>query len=153
MLWGTITGSLFPVLPSLLTCMPGELSQCSASYQAPMRFWGAPEEIYSEAYTVYLFPGHSLQQHFEAIYEDLKPYNLGVLDAIYLDKVVYVVQKVNDEMLAAIRSDPGVEFVDYDYMAYADEAVEEEPSLTDIRDNLQSWTDGVLNGRFDRREV
>jgi hypothetical protein len=43
-----------------------------------------------------------------------------IFDAIYKDRVVYSARNIDDGLLAAIRSDPGVEAVDYDYKVSVD---------------------------------
>lgn len=41
-----------------------------------------------------------------------------VFDSLYKDRVVYSARDVDDELLAAIRLDPGVEAVEYDYKVH-----------------------------------
>ena len=45
---------------------------------------------------------------------------MHIFDALYKDRVVYSARFVDDALLAAIRSDPGVEAVDYDFRAGVD---------------------------------
>jgi hypothetical protein len=72
------------------------------------------EHFVTGYYGVYLLPGHTLQKHFKVIQTDLTPYIRYVRDGLFVDRVqrvVYGCREVDDVMLAAIRSDPGVEVV------------------------------------------
>lgn len=71
-------------------------------------------------YGVYLFPGHSIEQHSAAIKTDLTPYITHIFDKHYTDRVVYSARNVDNSLLAAIRSDLGVEYVTYDYSVEID---------------------------------
>jgi hypothetical protein len=73
-----------------------------------------PEEVVAGQYGVFLFPGHSLEQHSEFIKTDLTPHIMHIF-SFDKNRVIYSARDVNDLLLAAIRSDPGVEYVEYDY--------------------------------------
>jgi hypothetical protein len=84
--------------------------------EAPLRPHDAkPEDVVAGNYGVYLFPGYSLEQHSEFIKNDLTRHIMHIFDTLYTDRVVYSSRNVDDLLLAAIRSDPGVEAVNYDY--------------------------------------
>ncbi|CZR55855.1 uncharacterized protein PAC_05743 [Phialocephala subalpina] len=91
--------------------------QSETRYEAPLRSYGSPEEVIPGSYAMWLYPGHSLQQHFDVVLADLKVHISGTLHAI-VKHVIYIASNVDDELLAAIRSDPGVDAVDFDYRAY-----------------------------------
>jgi hypothetical protein len=86
------------------------------TYEAPLRSHGGKvEELVPANYGVFLFPGHSLKQHYEFIKNDLTPLIMYGLDTLYTDRVVFCARNVDEALLAAIRSDPEVGAVDYDY--------------------------------------
>jgi hypothetical protein len=130
MLWKNITTSLFAILPFQFATMPNSAAAAQvqyplhllpAPYEAPLRsLGGKPEDLVPGNYGVFLFPGHSLEQHFKAVKIDLTPHIMYIFDAIYKDRVVYSARNIDDGLLAAIRSDPGVEVVDYDYKVSVD---------------------------------
>jgi soluble P-type ATPase len=66
-------------------------------------------------YGVFLFPGHSIEQHSAAIKTDITPHIMHIVNKLWADRVVYSVRNIDNDLLAAIRSDPGVEFVELDH--------------------------------------
>lgn len=65
-----------------------------------------------------LRPGRKLSSHSKAMNKNLTAYIGYVFDYPFFhpDKVYYRAENVDDEMLGLIRSDLGVEYVEYDYM-------------------------------------
>lgn len=85
-------------------------------YKAPLK--SIPEKYMVEpiTYIVYLAPGHGLDKLSETIGRDITPYVGHVLDLDYYvkhDQVVFLAERVDDELLEAIRSDVGVQQVEY----------------------------------------
>jgi len=77
---------------------------------------------------IFLAPGHSLQAHSEAIHRNITPHVYTTFDKLYGDdKVVYLGASIDDELLAAIRSDPKVELVEYDTKAFPNLSVYRAP--------------------------
>jgi hypothetical protein len=65
-------------------------------------------------YRVHLVPYHTLRQHFEAIQTDLlvlSPHVSYTHYGVHPERIIYGCTKVDDVLLAKIRSDPGVEVV------------------------------------------
>ncbi|KAF2191788.1 hypothetical protein K469DRAFT_718807 [Zopfia rhizophila CBS 207.26] len=94
------------------------LSDCPQECKAPMRYCEEPEdpfEIVPGSFIVYLIPGHSLEQHNQAVGTNMGPYITGIFSIVYPDKVVYTCEGVNDDLLVAIRKDCGVEWVGCDH--------------------------------------
>jgi hypothetical protein len=116
MFWMNFTASFLATLSLLFATMPN--LAITASYEAPLR--GEPDDIVPGNYAVYLFPNYSLEQHSRTIKTDIALHIMNIFDTLYYDRVVYSAQDVDDSLLAAIRSDPGVEAVEYDYNVYAD---------------------------------
>jgi len=90
----------------------------NALYKAPLH----PEVVDPKflepdlSYLIYLARGHTLQKHSEAIDRDITPYIREILKLPYYverDQVVFSCERVDDKMLDDIRSDPGVERVEY----------------------------------------
>jgi hypothetical protein len=82
-----------------------------ATYQAPLRRCEDPDFRVLDSYHIYLHPGHSLQQHSEAIGTNIEPY-IGVMFVWYREKIAFSVVGVDDDLLARIRTDPGVDFLE-----------------------------------------
>ncbi|KAM7188972.1 hypothetical protein V8F33_010306 [Rhypophila sp. PSN 637] len=88
-------------------------------YKAPLTPEGIdPEKDLLEpiSFIVYLAPGHTLQKLSEAIGRDITPHVRNVLDFDYYVKnnqVVFVAERVDDKLLDDIRSDVGVQHVQY----------------------------------------
>ncbi|KAF2242214.1 hypothetical protein BU26DRAFT_570901 [Trematosphaeria pertusa] len=78
-----------------------------AGYQAPLRNESLPEAI-PEWYIIELRPGHTMEQHSEAVGTDMNKYLHVSLDRVWVDRVVYVGANVDDELLGRVRKDPGV---------------------------------------------
>ena len=97
------------------------------------------EHFITGHYGVYLLPGHTLRKHFEVIQTELTPYIRYVLDGVPLEgvpRVVYGCREVDDVMLAAIRSDPGVEAVWRDFNSVVE--IEEIHSRSEFFD-FEGW--------------
>ena len=125
MLWRTITTPFFAIIALQVAVRPQ--SAAAAEAENPVQYSLHEHPIACEApllphnadlekfvpgfYGVYLVPGHTLQQHFEAVKTDLTPHIYNVFDRLYPDRVVYGCKNVDGELLAAIRSDSGVEAV------------------------------------------
>ncbi|KAF2153968.1 hypothetical protein K461DRAFT_277030 [Myriangium duriaei CBS 260.36] len=73
-----------------------------------------PEQYKAGHYAVGLRPGHTLDMHFRAIGCDLTAYMKRPI-LIFPDGsgAVYFVHSIDDNLLTIIRSDPGVEHVEY----------------------------------------
>ncbi|KAH7409536.1 hypothetical protein BKA64DRAFT_665189 [Cadophora sp. MPI-SDFR-AT-0126] len=127
MLWKAITCSIFASLPFQFAAMPASaassemqtqptnLSPQTAFYQAPLRDPGGAGPIVPGSYGVFLFPGRSIEQHSIEIQTDITPYIMHIFDKLWTDRVVYSAGNIDDELLAKIRKDPGVEFVEMDH--------------------------------------
>jgi len=67
------------------------------------------------AYVVHLFPGYSLEAHVDAVGEELKGLEIRVQESEdrgkSVEKVVYEVKDVNEEVFKRIRGESGVEWV------------------------------------------
>lgn len=94
-------------------------SDAKKPYKAPLTPEGTdPKKDLVEpiSYLVYLTPGHGLEKLSKAIGRDITPHVRNVLDFEYYVKnnqVVFVAERVDDKLLDAIRSDIGVEQVQY----------------------------------------
>src|SRR3954452_18753158 len=73
-----------------------------------------PDNIIPGSYIVFLFPGQSLEQHSGVVKMDLLKYVRHIYEILYPEKVVYHAENVGDALLATIRSDSGVDLVDFD---------------------------------------
>lgn len=90
------------------------------TYQAP---WGnpdaLPEHIIPDNYILYLAPEHSMEDVSRVIGIDLQPYVDNVLPMRHQDYSVAVcVKGVDESLLTAIRSDPGVKMVERNTKIY-----------------------------------
>jgi hypothetical protein len=63
-------------------------------------------------FMVYLFPGHSFEDHSRAVGKDMAIYKEHWLESLFPDRVVYACDDVGDDLLDAIRNDPGVDGVE-----------------------------------------
>ncbi|KAK3314307.1 hypothetical protein B0H66DRAFT_537554 [Apodospora peruviana] len=94
-------------------------SSAAKPYKAPLTPEGTdPKKDLVEpiSYLVYLAPGHTLEKLSEAIGRDITPYVRNVVDFDYYvenNQVVFVAERVDDKLLDDIRSDTGVEQVQY----------------------------------------
>lgn len=83
----------------------------SASYEAPL---GAcdehPELNIPESYLVILQPGHTLIKHSEAIGFAIEPFIFTIF-SLPGPSIAYGAHNIDDEKLAAIRTDEGVRIV------------------------------------------
>jgi hypothetical protein len=86
-------------------------------YEAPLIDKGTPEWIVPDEYFVYLRPGHSLQNHSAVIGRDINPHVRRVLSSLYPDRVVYITNRIDAALLAAIRADTKVEKLYHEYLA------------------------------------
>lgn len=79
--------------------------------QAPLRQCG--EGVVLNTYSVFLFPGVSLEQHKLAIDRgaDLDSATIFVRHDVDMDQIYYHA-KLDDDLLASVRSDTGVDFVE-----------------------------------------
>jgi hypothetical protein len=125
MLWGIIATSFLTIIAIQVAVMPQSAAAAEAekpvqhslhehpiTCEAPLLPHDADlEKFVPGFYGVYLVPGHTLHQHIETVKTDLTPYIYNIFDRLYPDRVVYGCEDVDDELLAAIRSDPGVEAV------------------------------------------
>jgi hypothetical protein len=115
MLLQTFIASLFALLPRHIIRFGDvhndQIYVTNGTYQAPLKGCDIPlEEIFPQSYFVHLAPGHSLEQHSTAIIRDIQPHILYILD-FYKEQIVYVGRGIDEELLAAIRTDPGVNVV------------------------------------------
>ncbi|KAF2788717.1 hypothetical protein K505DRAFT_341860 [Melanomma pulvis-pyrius CBS 109.77] len=90
------------------------LADFTRTRKAPMRYCDNLADGFSvapETFIVYLRPGHSFKHHSHAVGRDMTPYVEHSFDQLYPEKVVYNCVNVNDDLLDAIRNDPGVDWV------------------------------------------
>ena len=81
MLWKGLTIAVFTILLFHFTSMAE--SATDVTYEAPLRSHGGqPEDLAPGIYGVYLFPGHSLEQHSKFIKTDLTPYIMHVFGTV-----------------------------------------------------------------------
>jgi hypothetical protein len=83
--------------------------------KAPMLDCDNLEEGFSVVpgeFFVYLHPGHSFKHHNHVVGTDMTPYVLEFWDKWYPGQVVYTCEGVEDDLLASIRNDPGVDGVE-----------------------------------------
>jgi hypothetical protein len=92
----------------------------AAPYQAPLTDHEPHKEHKIKGYNIYLQPGHTIADHNAAIgtkiepFLKFKPYKQRVSERIDQgEQIVYTANNVDNDLLAAIRADPGVEEVDY----------------------------------------
>lgn len=120
--WKVPIGVLIAILAANLhwsskTTIGPSLSDQNAPYKAPLQPEDVdPRDMDPVSYLVYLTPAHTLQKHSEAIGRDIMPYIRSILDLPYYTErgqVVFSYDRVDDEMLDDIRSDRGVELVEY----------------------------------------
>ncbi|KAH6711535.1 hypothetical protein BKA61DRAFT_611155 [Leptodontidium sp. MPI-SDFR-AT-0119] len=109
MLWKAMTCSILATLPFQFPAMPSSptSSEIQNHYHAPLRHSGGAGPIVPGYYSVFLFPGHSIEEHSAAIKTDITQYIMFVFDKLYTDRVVYSARGIDDDLLAAIRSDRG----------------------------------------------
>lgn len=73
---------------------------------------------------VLLAPNYSLQQHSEAIHDDIAAHVNDVFHfEDYKGQIIYHGHGINDTLLSAIGSDPSIERVDRDGRVFAPESV------------------------------
>lgn len=97
-------------------------------YQAPFPDERSSDElIIPHSYSVHLFPGRSIDDLSTAIERDIKPL-VGVIINPSRDKekegLMFGVYRIEDELLAAIRTYRGVEMVERNYRAEPDADLE-----------------------------
>lgn len=119
---------MFAILPFQLAAMSNSaavdqaqrlLAVNLAPYKAQLRSHGGkPKEIVPASYDVYLFAGHSLEQHSKAVKANLTPHILYVWCVLMV--VVSSAQNVDENLVAAVHSDPRVEAVRYVHNDYAE---------------------------------
>ncbi|RFU24979.1 hypothetical protein B7463_g11366, partial [Scytalidium lignicola] len=68
------------------------------------------EQVIAQGYIVYLALSYTLEQHSMTIHRDITPHVERILN-FHEDKVVYVGQAIDDDLLTAIQADPNVESV------------------------------------------
>lgn len=104
------------------------LTQCGLSipienptsilHQAPLLGEGEPRVYYwPESYGVWLTANYSIEQHSEAIHHNITPY----ITSFYMhgNETIYNAERINSELLSAIRFDQNVEKVERAPKAYA----------------------------------
>jgi len=69
-----------------------------------------PEDLVGGAFQVLLAPGHSMEKHSKVLGKDMKPYSTNMYK-FHTGKTVYSAKRISQVLLAALRSDPGVELV------------------------------------------
>ncbi|PVH78203.1 hypothetical protein DL98DRAFT_256123 [Cadophora sp. DSE1049] len=110
---------LLPISPSLPLSAPHQVNiQPPTSHPASLREHGGAWKIVQRNYVMFLFTGCSIEQHSAAIETDIMPHIIGIMGimgAVWTDRIVYIARNVNNELVDSIRADPGVEFVDLDH--------------------------------------
>jgi hypothetical protein len=79
-------------------------------YRAPLR--GCKKSVVSQDYIVRLIPGHSLKDHSKAINTDIESQLLSTRIYDQHSSIAYWARDINKEMLATIRADTGVFYVE-----------------------------------------
>lgn len=77
--------------------------------EAPLLWPG--DDTLPGMYSIHLVSDYTIQQHFESARFDVTPFIKFRFDDLYDGDVVYYAEKVDDDLLAAIRSDPNVKAV------------------------------------------
>lgn len=84
-------------------------------YRAPLhgseRKENDPYQPIPGAFIVHLFPGHSFDEHSQAVGTDMRRYLNRIFNFLE-DEVMYSCKEVPDEVLEAIRRDHGVKLVE-----------------------------------------
>ena len=110
-----LTVLLVALLPTVIMFAKATIDQSQTTImmacKAPLRGDWPEEEIVPHIFSVILSPGHSLEAHSEAIHRDLTPYVSSVLHDTKKHRVLYGGERVDDEILRAIRADLGAEEV------------------------------------------
>jgi hypothetical protein len=73
----------------------------------PLYNRNGPFETVPQAFIICLAPGYSLLQHSEAIQTNIQPYDRHIFN-FNDDEVIYRGGGIDDHLLSAFRSDPGV---------------------------------------------
>lgn len=85
------------------------------TYEAPIQNSNLPiQERVPDELLVTLFPGYTLEQHSDAIGEDIWPY-IWTAYSINSDHILYIGKDIGHELLRSIRRDQGVNFVEYNF--------------------------------------
>jgi hypothetical protein len=100
----------------------------SAEYYAPLHLADLPADLLIPSrYVVYLSPTHSLDEHSRFVGTDMTRYIEMIWDQLFPDKVVYVADRVSDDLLDKIRRDRGVEQVECDGRPTVEDDLTEQP--------------------------
>jgi hypothetical protein len=88
----------------------------NSKYEAPLLCSMSSEDLVPQSYGVFLSPGWTLENHFEAVGTILTSNIRWVWDrTIVADRVVYHAERINDVLLAKIRADRFVDHVSCGY--------------------------------------
>jgi hypothetical protein len=94
----------------------------NSRYEAPLLCNMSSEDLVPQSYGVFLSPGWTLENHFEAIGRNLTSHIRWVWDrTIVVDQVVYHAERIDDGLLAKIGDDRYVDTVSCDYRVHIDE--------------------------------
>ncbi|KAF2118852.1 hypothetical protein BDV96DRAFT_643022 [Lophiotrema nucula] len=100
--------------PQILEQQP--IFETMGSRKAPLRVCDdqleEPFRLKQGAFAVFLFPGHSFEDHSRVVGTDMTPYVQYDFSEHFPGQIVYSCEDVGDDLLEAIRNDPGVEWVD-----------------------------------------
>ncbi|KAH6667962.1 hypothetical protein B0J14DRAFT_704396 [Halenospora varia] len=150
MLINNLVSSLFSIYINITSMVPGEVSSGhdqhppqpsllpTQPYEARIICDVPPEEISFQAYEVFLALGHTVEKHSATINKDLAPYIQRVFNFDPLEGPFYFAMNVDDDLLKAIRSDPGVLSVACDIKIRLVEAIRGDDS-DPHRDIRKGW--------------
>jgi hypothetical protein len=100
-------------------------SETNKSYESPLTESNPESRRRRKTYQVMLRPGHTIQDHNAAIGMKIEPYTRYISGfKEWNTRIFYTAGNIEDRLLAAIRSDPGVENVEFDpiLMVFDDES-------------------------------
>lgn len=119
----TILVAVFAVLLTWRQMSAGDSISGAPAYEAPLREDNSGLKVIPKCYHIELFPGHSIRDLSTAISQDVQPYVSHVFEKLFLEdgEVLFVVEGVEDELLAAIRAYRGVKLINRDYVPEFDE--------------------------------
>jgi hypothetical protein len=85
-------------------------------YRAPLQVPNVPDIYLAlDEYIVHLSTAHTLHAHCQIIGIDMDPYISATFNVSNSGKIAYLAKGVSNELLETIRSDRGVELVQYNY--------------------------------------
>ncbi|KAI9709481.1 MAG: snoRNA-binding rRNA-processing protein [Bogoriella megaspora] len=103
-------GSLLASLSTYFGIPQRQSTLVGSGTLAPLHCNGDRSRIVPDKYIILLLPGHSVQKHSQAVGRDMSKYVKGFNN--YMNKALWYTAKLDEDLLASVRSDAGVDSVE-----------------------------------------